>query len=254
MKPNIVKNISLSIALAKAEFKLRHEGSYLGIFWYLLNPLLTFLLLFLVFSTRLGQTIDFYPLYLLLGVIMLNFFQQATYDATKVLMGNRRVIKTINFPLVSLIASIVLKFLYSHLFEFIVFVLFMFFFPVSFFGIVFYPLILVLFSSFIFGVSLILSAVSLIFTDLENIWLFISRLLLFITPIFYSVEDQPRLYFFINLFNPVYYFISASREVVIYTRVPDFWLVAGMFFWTILALLVGFISFYKLKGRVAEKL
>ena len=74
------KFIELSFALAKAQFKLRNEGSYLGIFWYILNPIFIFSLLLLIFSTRVGQGIPHYPLYLLLGIIMFNFFQTATIE------------------------------------------------------------------------------------------------------------------------------------------------------------------------------
>ncbi|MCH7640633.1 ABC transporter permease [Patescibacteria group bacterium] len=104
---NLAYTIRLSLALAKANFKLRNEGTYLGILWYLLNPLLLFALLFLIFFDRLGQNIEQYPLYLLLGIIMFNFFQQATTEATKIIDQNRHLIKSINFPKESLIASII---------------------------------------------------------------------------------------------------------------------------------------------------
>ncbi|MBD3260723.1 MAG: ABC transporter permease, partial [Candidatus Altiarchaeales archaeon] len=68
----------LSLSIAEAEFKLRNEGSYLGILWYLLEPLLMFILLLFVFSKSLGQDIPHYPLYLLVGIIVFNFFQKVT--------------------------------------------------------------------------------------------------------------------------------------------------------------------------------
>src|SRR4030042_3140482 len=90
--------LDLSLEIAKSSFKLRNEGSYLGIFWYLLNPLLLFLLLLLVFSDRLGNSIPSYPLYLLLGIVIFNFFQQATTESTKIIVRDYgELIKSINF-------------------------------------------------------------------------------------------------------------------------------------------------------------
>lgn len=251
MRPNIKSILDLSITLAKSEFKLRYEGSYLGIFWYLLNPLFLFALLFAVFHDRLGQKVENYPLYLLLGIIMFNLFQHATTESIKIIQGKRHLIKSINFPRETLVGSTVLKFLFSHAFEVGLFILFMIIFGVSPAGILFYPLILALFALFVFGVSLALFSIAFYLADLENIWLFTSRLLWFATPIFYSIGGQKRL-FLLNLFNPVYYFITATRDVVVYTRMPQSWILLGMVGYTLISLLVGLGIFYKLKGKFAE--
>ena len=253
MKPKIERYIYLSITFAKAEFKLRYEGSYLGIFWYLLNPLFTFLILFFIFSSSIGRPIIMYPLYLFLGVIIFNFFQQTTYDATRIIKENRYLIKSINFPLWTLIGAIVLKFLFSHIFELVVFFLFTLFLGNEVWTIIFYPFIALFFIIFIFGVSLLFAGISLYFVDFENIWLFASRLLWFATPLFYSIEGQKNL-ITLNLFNPLYYFITLAREVVIYSHVPSLWLVAGVICWTLFALAAGLLIFGELKTKIAERI
>jgi len=246
--------LGLSLQLAKAGFKLRNEGSYLGILWYLLNPLLMFCLLFLIFSNRLGVEIPNYPLYLLLGIIMFNFFQQATTEATKTIIHEYRLlIKSINFPRESLIGSIVLKTLFSHLFEIILFIIFLLIFKNSLIGIISYPIILLFFCFFAFGVSLILAALTVYFIDLENIWLFASRLVWLGTPIFYAIEGQTRL-FYINLLNPMYYFITIARDLIIYARTPELWLISGAVGYSLLFLVIGFLIFNKLKIKFAEML
>ena len=114
----------LSFQIAKSGFKLRNEGSYLGILWYLLNPLLLFVLLLLVFADRLGNEIPMYPLYLLLGIVMFNFFQQTTSESTRiVLVDYRDLVKSINFPREAIVLGAVLKFLFSHFFEILLFFL-----------------------------------------------------------------------------------------------------------------------------------
>jgi len=241
----------LSLAIAKTEFKQRNEGSYLGMLWYLLNPLLMFTLLFLVFGDRLGGSIPHYPLYLLLGIIIFNSFHQATTESTRQIIENDYLIKSVHFPYISLICGVVLKTLFSHILEIIVFTGFLVFFQVSAKGIVFYPIILALFSLFVLGVSSALSAAAVYLIDLGNIWMFVSRLLWFATPIFYSIENQTRLLYF-NMLNPMYYFITASRDILIYQKPPHAWIICGMIVFAAVSITAGMLIFNKLKGKFAE--
>lgn len=246
--------LGLSFVLGKAEFKLRNEGSYLGIFWYLLSPLLMFALLFLVFSDRLGSGITNYPLYLLLGVIMFNFFQSATTESvTSVIREYRWVIKSINFPREALVASILLKNLFSHFFEIAFFTIFLLFFKISLVGILFYFLILILFCLFVFGVSLALASLTVYFVDLESIWSFLVKLLWLGTPIFYAIAGQQKLYY-VSLFNPMYYFLTFARDVVIYSKTPDILIVLGAIFYALLFFVIGVLIFNILKVKFAEKI
>ena len=245
------QTLNLSLELAKAEFKLRNEGSYLGIFWYLLNPLLLFGLLFLIFFDRLGQNIPDYPVYLLLGLIIFNFFQQTTIESTKTIQSHKGVIKSINFPKESLIGSIVLKFLFSHIFEIILLIIFLIIFKIPIQGIIFYPLILFFLSIFIFGACLILSSIAVYFVDLENIWAFVIRLIWLGTPIFYAIGGQTKL-FYVNLFNPLYYFITITRDLIIYSKIPELKIVITAIFFSFLFLLIGLLIFNKLKIKFSE--
>lgn len=245
-------SFSLSFALAKAGFKLRNEGSYLGILWYLLNPLLMFALLLLIFSDRLGGGIPNYPLYLLFGIIIFNFFQQTTTEATKLIIREYKgVVKSINFPRESLIGSIVLKTLFSHLFEIALFVFFLLIFRHSLIGMLAYPLILLFLYFFVFGSCLILSALTVYFIDLKNIWVFASTLIWLGTPIFYAIGGQTKLFYF-NLFNPLYYFITIARELIIYARMPELWMLVGGGCYSLFFLVIGLLIFNKLKVKFAE--
>lgn len=243
----------LTLSLAIAEFKLRNEGSYLGIFWYLLNPLLIFTLLFFIFANRLGAEINNYPAYLLIGIIMLNFFQQITSESINVIFINGSLIKSISFTLEALVGSIVLKTVFSHIFEIIVFLVFLIILGIPITGIIFYPIILLFFFLFAFGFSLILSSLTVYFIDLDNIWGFVVRLLWFATPIFYATEGQGKL-FILNLLNPIYYFITIARSMMVYSEMPANWLMAGAIGYSLLFFVAGLLIFEKLKNKFAEKI
>ncbi len=245
--------LGLSLSLARAGFKLRNEGSYLGTFWYLLNPLLMFGLLLLIFSNRLGNNISNYPLYLLLGIIMFNFFKQITVESTRIIVREYDgTIKSINFPREAIVAGVVLKNIFSHLFEILLIIILLLIFKISLIGIIFYVLILVFFCFFVFGFSLILSSLTVYFVDLDNIWNFVVRLLWFGTPIFYAIEGQARL-FYLNLFNPLYYFITIARDLIIYLKVPELWMILVAIGYSFLFLFLGLIIFNKLKIKFAER-
>jgi len=241
----------LSFNLAKAEFKLRNEGTYMGIFWYLLIPLLLFGLLFLIFFDRLGGEIKFYALYLLLGVIIFNFFQKSTLESTGIILQNSGLIKSMNFPKIALIGGVSLKFMFSHLFELFLFLIIFLFFDISFLGFLFYPFVFFVFFVFIVGCCLIISSLTVYFVDLKEIWAFLLNLIWLGTPIFYAIEGQTRL-FYLNLFNPLYYFITISRELLIYVRIPELWMVMVAIFYSLLFLFIGLLIFNRFQNKFAE--
>ena len=249
---NIKGMLGLGFELAKAEFKLRNEGSYLGIFWYLLNPILMFVSLFLIFSDRLGNNIPKYPLYLLLGIIMFNIFQTTTGEATKsIIRDYQHLIKSINFPRESLILSIIFKNIFSHIFELILFCIALIYFNVSLLGMFYYILVFIPFILFIFGFSLSLAVLTVFFVDMDNVWTFAVRIVWLGTPIFYAIENQTKLFLF-NIFNPLYYFITLARDLVIYHQKPETWIVYGALGFSAVFLIFGLYVFNKLKMKIAE--
>jgi len=249
---NKLKNIfGLGMVIAQAKFKLKNEGSYLGIFWYLLNPILTFTILFLIFADRLGNSIVLYPLYLLLGIIVFNFFQNATTEASGSIQASVGMIKSIKFSTISLIVGVMFKNIFSHFFEVVLFFTVCTFFGLNIFGIFYYILLFIPFSCFVFGVCLILSSLNVYFADIGNMWVFFTRILWLVTPTFYSIGGQTRL-FYLNLFNPMYYFITIFRDIIIYNKVPN-----GLYFLaaigsSLLFLVVGLVIFNKFKHKFAE--
>ncbi|MDP2925800.1 MAG: ABC transporter permease [Nanoarchaeota archaeon] len=244
---------NLSVALAKAEFKLRNEGSYLGILWYLLNPILTFIVLFVVFSSSFGNKIPNYTIYLLIGIIIFNFFQQTTTSSITNMRDHRLIIKSIKFPRESLVASTLFRNLFSHMFEIAILIIILLFYGITIKNMIFYLPIMFFFSIFVYGISLILASLYVYFADLDGIWQFFSRLLIFVTPVFYAVEGMTKI-FILNLFNPLYYFITIARDLVIYSKIPPSWMILGAIVYSIIFFIAGILIFNKLKIKFAERL
>lgn len=247
----VKKVMGLSWALARARFILRNEGTWLGILWYLLSPVLTFLLLLKIFMDRLGQDIPQYPLYLLLGIILFNFANKVATESIAIFRLNAGMIKSFNFSRESFVISVVLATLLSHLFEIAVLIFLLLFYGVSVKMMIFYPVIILCLTLFVLGLSFLLASLGMYFYDLDHIWGFFSKLVWLATPIFYSIGGQERLGI-LNLFNPLYYFITIARDVIIYVRMPEMWLLLGAFFYTVIFLVVGISVFYKLERKFAE--
>lgn len=245
-----IKNIfGVSASLAKAGFKLRNEGSYIGIFWYLLEPLLMFIILINlqgIFNTQ----IEIYPIYLLLGLIMFNFFANSTSQAITMLSSKAKFIKSMKIPHESLVLSGMLQTTFSHIFEIILLVLVMIWYGTSLIGILFYPLVFVFLFIFSLGMSFILSTLGVFISDMNNVWRVLTRLLWFATPIFYVINKNTFLGNMIS-FNPLYYFISIGRDFVIYQKFNlPFALTCVLI--SIFALIIGLWVFEKYKNKFAE--
>lgn len=241
----------LAFQIAKAEFKLRNEGTWLGNLWYLLIPILTFLIFFGVFSQNLGENIPNYAVYLFMGIIVFGLFQKVTDESVKTIKQHQGIIKSINFNRVSLVFASLLKSVFAHFFEMLVLVGLFILFGISLKGLIFYPFILVFFLIFIFGSSLILASISVYFVDLENIWSFVSRIVWLLTPIFYSSDIKSHISF-LNYLNPLFYYISAFRELVIYLEFPSRYILFGCFAASAISLILGLLLFDKLSRRFAE--
>jgi ABC-type polysaccharide/polyol phosphate export permease len=244
--------LGLSLSLAKADFKLRNEGSYLGIFWYLLNPLALFLIMLFIKGVAFSSGfISFYPIYLFLGVIMNNFFSRSLSSSVGVVGSNGGLIKSIKIQYEPLVISEILESIFSHFFELFLLVIFMIYFKVSLIGIIYYLIIFAFFSIFLLGASFIFAVIGAYLNDFGNIWSIASQLIFFVTPTFYLLKKGTWLYK-INLFNPLYYFLTAARDVTIYGKIPDLYLVYGIIFFSAFFFIVGILIFNKFKPKFAE--
>lgn len=248
------KNIlGLSIQLAKTSFKLKNEGSFLGIFWYLLEPLFMFII-FLFVKNIVGNDIPNYSLYLFLGLIMFNFFRKTTTEAIKAITNNAGIITSFKLNQEVFVLATIIKSSLSHLFEIIVFLFFLIYFSVSFLNILIYPFIFFIFFIFVLGISFFAATLGVFINDFNNLWGVFTRLLWFATPIFYSSKliTKINLPFDFNFYNPVYYYITLARNLVIYNKLPELSIIYGSIIFAIISFLAGLFIFEKYKNKFAE--
>ena len=95
---NLKKYINIVRELAVADFRLKYHDSALGYIWSMLNPMMMFAIYYFVFTRIFKSDIQFYPLFLLSGIISYTFFQDCTYSAMNSLGGKAGIMKKIYFP------------------------------------------------------------------------------------------------------------------------------------------------------------
>jgi ABC-2 type transport system permease protein len=240
--------------LTIADFKLKYYGSVLGFLWTFLKPFLMLSILYLVFTQFIQTGIEQYPTYLLLGIIIWNFFADATRDSMQSMKYKLEIIEKVNISPIILLVSSVVSSTITFLINLLAFSAFFILLgnQTTLHALFMLPL-LAIYILFVLGVSAITSLLYLRFSDFSHLWDVFLQLLFWATPIVYAVEFIPNAYKTWILLNPVARIIVDSRNVVIYGFIPE----AKQLIITIaiigVVVLAGLVIFKRYARRVIEQ-
>lgn len=249
---NFKKYSFLLEQLIKKEIKLKYRNSFLGMFWTLLEPLLTMIVLTVVFTEMRGREQDF-PIYVLSGRLIYSFFSAATKASTRSIRSNSSMIKKVYvpkyiYPISSILANYVI-FLIS-LIDLVVVAICLKVYPTKYLINIIFPLILVLLLSV--GVGMLLSTFSVFFRDLEYLWSVALTFIMYTSAIFYSVEsmvkDTNSMKMWIFKLNPVYAIIVNFRNAI-YGEPLDMFALNYAAIFSVLTIAIGVYSFYKKQDK-----
>jgi ABC-2 type transport system permease protein len=185
------QNRALLSELVRTDFKLRYQGSILGYAWSLLRPLLLFIILYVVFVKflKLGTGVPHYPVYLLLGIVMWNFFVEMTMQSLGSIVGRSDLIRKIRIPRWIIVFSSSISALINLLLNLVVIAIFMIVNHVDLMRtILWLPLILAEVYVLALGLSLFLSAAFVKFRDVSYIWEVVLQAGFYLTPILYPLS------------------------------------------------------------------
>jgi len=204
--------------LVRTDFKLRYQGSVLGYLWSLLRPLFLFIILYLVFARflKIGRAIPHYPVYLLLGIVLWNYFVEVTTGSVGAIVGKGELLRKINFPKYVIIFASSFSALINLALNFVVIGIFMAISHVtpSFGALALAPLVLELFIVSI-GAAFFLSALYVKFRDVSYIWDVVIQAGFYATPILYVLSQVPHQYARFMVLNPLAQIIQDARYVLI---------------------------------------
>lgn len=227
------RNRILLSEMVRTDFKLRYQNSVLGYLWSLLKPLMLFAILYTVFTKflHIGRGVPNYPISLLLGIVLWNFFTESTSNALKSIVGRGALIRKINIPRylipVSVIASALINLLLNLVVVFI-FVLISNDTPLSFKSLFVFPLLLLELIVVSVSVSFFLSAVYVKYRDIEHIWDVAKQALFYVVPIIYPLTMIPNVLIQkILILNPLAQIMQDARAVITYGDTPQIYDIFG---------------------------
>jgi ABC-2 type transport system permease protein len=181
----------LTWALAVTDFKLKFFGSVLGYLWQLMRPLMLFGVLYVVFTQFLdvSGSAKYYPVALLLGLVLFQFFAEATGASVRSIVNRENLVRKIEFPRLAVPAATVLTALFNVSLNLI---------PVVIFLLIAggeprwtwleMPFLIALLAGFGLGFAMLLSAMFVRYRDVEPIWDVVLQVLFYASPILYSLE------------------------------------------------------------------
>lgn len=240
------KYLFLLKQLIGRDFAVKYRRSYLGIMWVILNPLLTMIVLSAVFSFIFRFNIEKFPVYLILGQIVFNFFSEATQISVTTITGAGQMIKKIYvpkyiFPLSKTMFSF-LNFCLSFIPVFIVLIYYRI--PIT-INIVYLPVLLASYFCFTLGISLILATLQVFMRDIQYLYGIVLTLLGYLTPIFYPVTSLSPLFQKIMLLNPLFHYMNVLRTILLYGNTPTVIQMTSCLAIGIVFLGIGISYFYK---------
>lgn len=211
-------SIILLKQLVKTDFRLRYNDSFLGYVWSLLRPLLLFVILYFVFARflKVGHTVPHYPVYLLLGIVLWNYFAEVTSGSVTAIVGRGELLRKINFPKYVIILAGSFSALINLCLNFIVIAAFMIVTGVDITPSVVW-VVPILIELFIFSLAMafLLSALFVKFRDISYIWEVLMQAAFYVTPILYPLNIIPSDAAKLLLLNPMAQLIQDARYALV---------------------------------------
>ena len=259
MLASLRRNRSLVLELARRDFSGRYRGSFGGVAWSLAQPLFLLAVYTLAFGVIFkarwgfaGGTGD-YALMLFAGLIVFNAFAECLGKAPTLIIANPNFVKKVVFPLETLPWVMALTALFHALIGIAVwFVGYFLIVGVPAPSALLFPLVLLAFFPLLLGIGWLLSAVGVIVRDASQLTTMLSHALLFLTPIFYSIDAVPPVLREALMLNPLTFVVEELRLVLVYGKVPQlrglvvYFILSTLFAWAALAL------FRRIRPRFAD--
>lgn len=259
------KNKALLLELVRTDFKLRYQGSALGYMWSLLKPLLLFAILYVVFVyfLRIGNDIPHFPVYLLVGIVLWNFFTEMTSQSLGSIVGRGDLIRKIRIPRWMIVFSSSISASINLGLSLVVVAVFMIFnqVPIT-LGILMIPMYVAILYVLALGLSLFLAAAFVKYRDLTYIWEVVLQAGFYATPIIYPIQMIHNVVIEkILVLNPIAFVIQGVRDTAITDHalsLTDLWgsmvytlIPLGI---TILIFVIGLVYFRSQASSFAENI
>ncbi len=246
---------SLILQFALKDFKIRYTHSVLGYTWSVINPVIFFGLYYIVATNFLKVEIPRYPAFLLLSVMMWNFFFEGSSRGVGSLLARADVLSKMVMPREVVVYSSLLSAGLTFAINLLVLMVLLWSTGTELTAsVVCFPILLMDLIALTLGIALLLSPIYVRFHDIGYLWDIVLQVGFWMTPILYSELNVPERWRWIVWWNPVARILVDSRRSLVYGLFPG---TRGFFITTLYSLgvlLVGILVFRKLQAKVADYL
>lgn len=261
IKP-FLNNGPLIASLTKREILGRYQGSYIGVMWSLINPLLMLLVYTFVFSVIFkarwpggGDSKAEFALMLFAGLIVFNLFAECINRAPTLITSNVNYVKKVIFPLEVLpLVSLGVAFFHAIVSLLVWLLAYIFLFGLPQITVLLLPLIFIPLALFVLGASWLLASFGVFFRDANQFISMLVAILMFMTPIFYPSSALPEKYQIYLMLNPITPVVEQVRDVLFWGRFPDIAIYLTGLLISAFCAVLGLIFFQKTRAGFADVL
>ncbi len=240
----------------KKDIRGKYKGSFLGVIWTFMNPLLMTLVYAIVFPYLMrGAQYEHYTTFIVIGILAWNWFSTCISQGTYTILGNGGILKKVYFPREILPISVVTSGLINYLITLVIIVFFLIFSGIGFnIHMIWLPLIIIVQYLLTLGIIFITSALNVYLRDLEYIIGFFMQMLFYATPIIYSIDIfGDSIVAKIVKLNPMTAIINSYRNVLYWGEMPQIKSLLLVLVGSILLCFIGLQFFRKLSKGFAEE-
>lgn len=243
-------------SLVRRDLVGKYKKSILGFLWTFVDPLLQLLVYTVVFTTIMPMDIEKFYLHLFVALIPWGFFSACLSGGCTAIINQHDMVKKIYFPREVLPIAYVTSQFVNMVYSFIVvfFVLIVSRTGINLVALVWLPCVLIIQYIVCLGMTLLTSAITVYFRDMQQILSVISLALMYASPVIYSIRMVPEEFLAVYMLNPMTAVVVAYRDILYYKKVPDLIDLSISFGISVMLLLIGYITFSKLKRRFVEEL
>lgn len=259
IKMNVFKDLynyrELLKTSIKKEVRGKYKGSWLGIMWTFLNPLLMLAVYAFVFPYILRVPVENYTIFMIVALIPWTFFTTSVTTGTSCINMAGGILKKVYFPREIIPISVTISQLINFLITCIIVFLFILFSGVGFsIHIVLLPVIILIQVVLILGINFILSAITVFINDVAHFVQVAMTLFFYATPIVYLSSMLPDKYQWVMHINPMAVLVEAYRSILFYHEVPDLYWLSIWAVVSFLTMIIGYKIFKKLEKTFVEEL
>jgi ABC-type polysaccharide/polyol phosphate export permease len=244
--------------LAKIEFKLRYYENRLGLFWALIKPIADIFIFYIAFEVVLKQGIPNFVSFLFIALILWNFFVESTTGTVQILNTKKYLYEYTNMNKVEIYLSTIMSNCIGFFFNLFFFIIYYQFIDQGTLGLSWKALylapIFINLVVFALGFSMILSNIYVLAKDITQIWIVITGIGFWISPILFKLEVFRHALPGVDYINPISGIIINARNVTLYQKDPEWDLFIFDWGYAVFFLLLGSLLLNKVGSRAAEKL